>query len=165
MELNLSPILNYDGKKMHICEAVSLSALPGDRFEIISPVNFDGYAQNIGGTIEICGSSSAELKLTCDRCMDEFSTHIDFSVNEKYRKHDDISDTEENPDITPFSGTSLNFDEILYSNLYMNLPSKFLCKDDCKGLCPVCGQNLNIKECDCNTETTDPRFDILDKLL
>lgn len=165
MELNLSPILNYDGKKTDISQEVSLTAFPNDTFEMITPVRFDGYMQNIGGTMEICGTASVRLRLTCDRCTDDFISDLGFDINEKFRKGDSLTDTEENPDITKFSGTSICFDDILYSNLYMNLPSKTLCDPDCKGLCPVCGCNLNKNECGCSTKTTDPRFDILDQLL
>ncbi len=165
MELDLSPVLNYDGKKIHVCEDVMLSSYENDNFKIVSPVRFDGCVQNIGGTIEVTGTCNAKLMLRCDRCTDEFLSQIDFEVDEKYRKHDDIADKEENPDITPFCGTSLSLDEILYSNLYINIPSKILCSADCKGLCPVCGGNLNVKDCGCKNDTTDPRFDILDKLL
>ena len=54
-------------------------------------------------------------------------------------------------------------DEIVYKNIYMNLPSKKLCKNDCKGLCPKCGKNLNEGDCGCDTREADPRFDALDK--
>lgn len=165
MELDLSPVLNYDGKKIKIDESISLSAADNDNFTVQSPVAIDGFVQNIGGTIELYGKCSATLGFSCDRCTEDFSSLVEFEITEKFRKEDTVSDSEENPDITPLCGTSLDLDEIVYSNLYMNLPSKFLCSDNCKGLCPVCGINLNNGECDCSTETTDPRFDILDSLL
>ncbi len=164
MELNLSPILNFDGKKMEILEEISLPPSENDNFTLKNPICFKGCAQNMGGTIELTGKASATVIFTCDRCTENFERVIDFEIDERLKKEDLFSDNDD-PDIITFSGTAADFDEIIYTNLYMNLPSKNLCKDDCKGLCPVCGKNLNLGDCGCKTQTTDPRFDVLDKLL
>ncbi|MGB9809870.1 MAG: YceD family protein, partial [Caldanaerobacter sp.] len=47
----------------------------------------------------------------------------------------------------------------------LSLPMKFLCKEDCKGLCPICGTNLNYGSCSCKREDIDPRLEVLSKLL
>ena len=164
MELNLSPILNFDGKKMEIREEVALPPSENDSFSLKNPVCFEGYAQNISRTIELIGKASATVILTCDRCTESFDATIDFEIDERLKKEDLFSENDD-PDIITFSGTSVDFDEIIYTNLYMNLPSKNLCNDNCKGLCPVCGKNLNLGDCGCETQSTDPRFDVLDKLL
>lgn len=165
MELNLLPILNFDGKKMDISESISYEAASNDDFQITSPITFDGVASNSGGTIELVGNASATLLFVCDRCCEEFEKNIDFHIDERFKKEDAFTKDDENPDIISFSGTSIDLSEILYTNLYMNIPSKRLCSEDCKGLCHVCGKNLNSGSCDCSGEATDPRFDILDKLL
>ena len=165
MELNLLPILNFDGKKMQIEEDVLLEASDGDTFRFISPVHFEGMATNVGGTIELVGKGTARIELMCDRCTETFEDTIDFELDEKLKKEDEFSSGEKNPDIIIFSGTAVDFDELLYTNFYMNLPSKALCSEDCKGLCSICGKNLNNGDCDCSDNNTDPRFDILDKLL
>lgn len=165
MELNLLPILNFDGKRMQINENVEVAPRPGDTFSLSSPVRFSAVAQNVGGTIEITGTAEAHLKAVCDRCAEEFELPLVFSFEERFKKLDEFSEDDENPDISPLEGTSVDPEEIIYTNMYMNLPSKFLCSDDCKGLCPVCGKNLNTGVCSCETDSTDPRFDILDKLL
>lgn len=165
MKLNLLPILNFDGKKINIDEKVSVSPRPDDTFDICSPVEFEGSIQNVGGTIELCGDASARLRLTCDRCGEEYDSTLCFSVNESFTKADEFSDVDDNPDILRLTGTTLDLDEIIYTNLFLNLPSKQLCSDNCKGLCPICGTNLNKSDCGCKSETTDPRFDILDSLL
>lgn len=165
MELNLLPILNFDGKKIRINEEISVSLRPGDTFDICSPVSFDGSARNVGGTIELCGDASVHLRLVCDRCGEEYDLTLCFYVNESFKKADEFSGTDDNPDINELTGTAIDLDEILYTNLFLNLPSKQLCREDCKGLCPICGANLNKTVCGCKSETTDPRFDILDNLL
>lgn len=165
MKLNLLPILNFDGKKIHIDEKVSVSPRHDDTFEICAPVEFDGTVQNVGGTIELCGTAEARLNLICDRCGEEYETTLRFALNESFKKADEFSDIDDNPDISMLEGTSIDLDEIIYTNLFLNLPSKQLCSDDCKGLCPICGANLNKTDCGCKSDATDPRFDILDNLL
>ncbi len=165
MELNLLSVLNYDGKKMQISEDVMLSSSDNDAFEIVAPVHFEGCATNVSGTIELCGKANTTLEMSCDRCAEIYTEEISFDINEKLKKEDTYSNDEENPDIIIFSGSSIDFGEVLYTNLFMALPSKSLCRHDCKGICPVCGMNLNTGSCSCDTKDTDPRFDILDKLL
>ncbi len=165
MELNLLPILNFDGRKIDISEDISLTLSDGDNFQLTAPVHFDGTATNVGGTIEIKGRATANAVLVCDRCLESFDSSIEFEIDEAFKKEDEFSGDDENPDISTFVGTTIDLVEIVYANLFMNLPSKFLCRDDCEGLCPVCGKNLNQGDCDCSAENTDPRFDILDKLL
>lgn len=165
MELNLLPILNFDGKKMSISEDVDLTPSKDDTFSVVAPVHIDAVMTNIGGTIELDGCAKADIRMVCDRCAEEYDTAVEFEIAERLKKEDAFSDENEDPDIISFVGTHIDLSEIIYTNLFMNLPTKSLCSDDCKGLCPVCGVNLNRYGCDCNTETTDPRFDILDQLL
>lgn len=165
MELNLLPILNFDGKKTEISEDISLAERKNDNFCIIAPVHFDGVAANVGGTIELTGNALAKVSLVCDRCAETYNTDVKFKIDERFRKEDSFSNKDDAADFITFSGTIIDLDEVIYTNLYMNLPSKNLCSDDCKGLCPICGKNLNLGDCGCTTENTDPRFDILDKLL
>ena len=76
------------------------------------------------------------------------------SIAEEY--NDDYIET---PDAT------VDLDELTTSDILLELPHKYLCKEDCQGLCQVCGKNLNTGECDCQTEEVDPRLEELSKLL
>lgn len=165
MEINLLSVLNYDGKRIDVSEDVSISAASNDNFTVLSPVHFEGYVVNVGGTIELCGSASATVSLTCDRCAEDFSFALDFEIKESYKKDDGFTNVDEDSDVVLLEGSAIDLDELLYTGIIINLPSKALCSEDCKGLCPVCGKNLNHGECSCENEKTDPRFDILDKLL
>ena len=165
MEINLLPILNYEGKRINISEDVDISASKDDSFEIKAPIHFDGSAINIGGTIELSGSASASLSFICDRCAERYDATIDYQVDERFKKDDGLNSADEDLDISLLSGVAIDLDELLYTNLILNIPSKSLCREDCKGLCFSCGKNLNHGSCDCDNNKTDPRFDILDKLL
>lgn len=165
MELSLLPILNCEGKRMPVDISLELEASPKDGFRILNPITVKGDIVNIGGCIELSAEGSAELELTCGRCAESFTSVVEFSVEEKMRKESDDAEDNDNPDITIFEGNSIDISGIVYDSLALGIPTKMLCSENCEGICPVCGQNLNIKHCDCNTETTDPRFDILDTLL
>lgn len=166
MILNIESILNYDGRKIPIEAELDISEDKRDAFKIVSPVKIAGEIVNFGGELELTLSAKTKLRLTCDRCAEKYERGFEFEIFERLRhkEQDETESDDENPDVTYFSGDSIDLSEIAYSNLILNMPAKNLCKDDCKGLCPICGVNLNDKTCDCSDEVTDPRFDILDSL-
>ena len=115
------------------------------------------------------GRVKARLTLECARCLTEFekkvNTHINFVVCSKdeadqYRDGDD-------EEYVCFEGNDLqvNIVEPVRQVMVLALPMKPLCREDCRGLCSRCGADLNRKQCDCNNETTDPRWDGLKGLI
>jgi uncharacterized protein len=60
---------------------------------------------------------------------------------------------------------TIKMDEAIKQLIYLSMPMKSLCRDDCKGICPNCGVNLNEETCQCENSITDPRFDKLKDLL
>ncbi|MBQ2614516.1 MAG: DUF177 domain-containing protein [Clostridia bacterium] len=165
MEFNLLPLLNCEGKQVPLDLTLEIAPRTGDNFRILGPVSLVGNIINIGGSIELNAKGQAELILTCDRCTEEFSMTLPFTVEERFKKEDPAQGEEPNPDITVLEGNTIDLAELAYDGLALQIPSKILCGEDCLGLCPNCGQNLNHGECGCDTRTTDPRFDVLDQLL
>lgn len=163
MELNLLPVMSYEGKKVPFELDVDLEDFVQDKFKIIGPVLIKGTVSNLGGCLELNAVCDAKLELVCDRCAESFMIDFPFELAESLRKADD-SEGGNNVDSITFSGDSIELDEIVYDNLCLSMPTKVLCRDDCRGLCVKCGQNLNRGLCGCK-EDTDPRFDVLDELL
>jgi len=120
---------------------------------------------NIGGSIELVAKASCRLRYECDRCLENFESDFECSFKEIFKKEDTKTEDDQNPDAVILEGTSVDIDKIVLLNIIVNLPVKRLCSENCKGLCMNCGQNLNVSDCGCDTRPTDPRFDILDKLL
>lgn len=164
MEWNLLPILNCEGKRMTVDTELTLCLRPEDDFSVLAPVPVRGEIVNIGGCLELNAKGAAKVTLICDRCAEPFETEIPFEIAERLKK-EDANGEEENPDITVLQGNSIDLSELAYDALVLSIPTKVLCKEDCKGLCVRCGQNLNLAECACDTRQTDPRFDVLDQLL
>ncbi len=165
MEWNLLPILNCDGKRMPIDVSLELETTETDDFRILGQVTLQGEIVNVGGSLELSAEGCAELERVCDRCAEPFITELHFPVEERMKKVEMGDSQQEDPDILFIEGTSVDLDELAYTGLCLNLPSKSLCNEDCKGICPICGQNRNQQVCSCDDRPTDPRFDVLDQLL
>lgn len=121
-------------------------------------VSANGKITNHSGLVLLEGEIAPRLNVTCARCGREFSYSASFPLNAK------ITDRLENEDEDEFILlTDFAFDEIelVRSALILEMPSRFLCKEDCKGLCPVCGCDLNNEKCKCDTNDRDPRWDVL----
>ena len=72
---------------------------------------------------------------------------------------------EENDTLLLVENESIELDDLLREDILLELPTKFLCKPDCKGLCPGCGKNLNEGKCDCSARQVDPRLEVLKQLI
>ena len=119
-----------------------------------------GRVYNEAGVLHLEGTLTAELTCVCDRCGAEFDstkvTELDAVIVEE--------ENEEYPEYFVLEGTELDLDELLSTCLILDMETKFLCKEDCKGLCSTCGRNLNLGPCGCRKQT-DPRFAVLEQLL
>ncbi len=165
MILDLSTIVNVDGKKLEFDEKLDFTGREEQGVRFVSPVSVYGRLSNMGGSLELEATAKTRLGFLCDRCLDEVEESFECSFKEVLKKEDERSSEDKNPDAIYFKGNSIELDEIVLNNIIVEIPLKHLCGDDCKGLCPGCGQNLNKGVCQCDTRPTDPRFDILDKLL
>lgn len=164
-ELNLTPILSSEGGKLPLDISLQIEPKREDVFSFSAPVHISGEAVNIGNSIMLSLHVDTMLRLLCDRCGAEVEQKLEFDCEERMEKGAPEQNGECDPDIIYFSGYTVDIEEIVYRNIYMNLPSKVLCQEDCKGLCPVCGHDLNESACECDKRTSDPRFDVLDGLL
>lgn len=123
------------------------------------------------GTLHITGSASVTVSIPCDRCLEDVQVPLDLCIDERVRAGgtegpaaaesvpEDAADTESafEPDYY-LQGYYLDVDKLLFGEALLNWPSRVLCSEDCKGLCPVCGQNLNHGECGCVRKALDPQM-------
>lgn len=119
-----------------------------------------GRVYNEAGVLHLEGKLTAELTCICDRCGADFD-----SVKETELRAVIVEEeSEEFPEYFVLEGNELDMDELLSTCLILDMETKFLCREDCKGLCPTCGRNLNDGPCACRKQT-DPRFAVLEQLL
>ncbi|RPI07904.1 MAG: DUF177 domain-containing protein [Zetaproteobacteria bacterium] len=118
----------------------------------------------IGGTFE------GDVSLICSRCLEgfRFRTHDRFDlyceVELPVPPDDERKLDEDDLDVTYLEEGRINTDHLLRENILLNLPVQPLCREECRGLCPQCGANLNLGSCGCQTTRTDPRLHVLRKL-
>lgn len=164
MLLGLSKIIDSPGASVPFSTSVDLSDLRyGITQPVSEPVLAEGTVRNTAGVLLMKGNVSTTIHGICDRCATEFSREIDFPIDAVLVT--ELSN-EENEDewVFPLVGDSADLDDIVRTVFVLNLDSKLLCKDDCKGLCCRCGKNLNDGPCTCEKEI-DPRWAALKQLL
>ncbi len=98
----------------------------------------------------------------CDRCADDFTRAYSFDIDKVVVAH--LENEEDDEDYIVVENNLLDLDDYVYQEIQLFLPQKMLCNDDCKGLCPKCGKNLNYEKCDCKPDV-DPRMATLLTLL
>ncbi len=117
------------------------------------------------------GTVSVPVHLQCARCLDEFDATLTFPLREEYYPTIDVNtgapvQQDENELAFPIDEHhELDMREAIRQNLLTAVPIAALCREDCAGLCPHCGKNLNEGPCDCQPETEDERFAALRSLL
>lgn len=164
MLLGLSKIIDCPGASVPFSTSVDLSDL---RYGICNPVSepvlAEGVVRNTAGVLVMTGQIQTTIHGICDRCTSPFDREIVFPIDVVLVT--ELAD-EENEDewVFPLEGDSADLDDIVRTVFVLNLDSKLLCKEDCKGLCHRCGKNLNDGPCNCQKEL-DPRFAALKQLL
>ena len=104
------------------------------------------------------GTTELTIEIPCDRCLEEVPTRIHFDIDKEFRLENSAINDEEMEDIDYLIGFDLDVDKLIYGEILVNWPMKVLCKEDCKGICKVCGMNLNKGDCNCQRTELDPRM-------
>ena len=162
MQVDLHDILKIDGKRMQINAELEMDQFHGTfgDYPIIrkSPVSLEIINKG-ERNLQIKGSAEVVLAIPCDRCLEEVDTPIplDFEkeVDMKLDEEERIQALDEQYFI---EGYNLDVDKLVYGEALLNWPARVLCKENCKGLCKVCGQNLNRGTCSCDNTELDPRM-------
>lgn len=117
-------------------------------YSLRGPVAIKGRVFNRAGIVTLEFGLKAAMTLVCDRCLDEFEDVFEYDFSHILVAH--LSNEDESEEYILCKDNILDLDELAISDLLLQLPSKILCKEDCKGLCFVCGQNLNEATCECS---------------
>ena len=149
----------------HISVDKTLFDFSGNKDEFDIPELADGVHVNVsayqtGENYAFTGTMSATLRLSCDRCLELYDLDIkqDFEV---IYTSEEGADKDDHVMFLPPQDVEIDLKPYIRDTMMLNIPFKKVCSDDCKGLCPVCGENLNMSACTCKNEKTDPRWDSL----
>lgn len=142
---------------------------PEDPFqlELLHPLNVKLEIRRETDHIRVTGTIKGSLRTACHRCLTTFAHPLDETVD-IYLMEDkgDLSEEEieletEDLDYEFFDGEVIEIDQLVAEQVFLSLPFKVLCSDDCRGLCPRCGANLNEESCECDKTPIDSPFSIL----
>lgn len=163
MLFELKSVFQNEGEEKQVNYKLDIADIDIDGvFPFKTPLDVTATARNRASLVSLELDVVFDYTRNCDRCSNEFTKQMkmNFSHNLAQTLVDDGNDDYiETPDFT------LELDEIVISDVLLSLPQKNLCKSDCKGLCFVCGHNLNEGECSCNKQQIDPRLEILKQLM
>ncbi len=146
MKINLKQVFDIVGESKEIGYSIMPEELLGARDLMFnSPIEVSGKIFNRAGVVTLKYSVDFSLSTTCDRCLRE--TLRDYHFDFEHIVVPSLSG--DNDDYIVAEGESIELNDIAVTDLILQLPTKNLCKEDCKGLCMVCGCDLNEKTCNC----------------
>ncbi|MBQ4347748.1 MAG: DUF177 domain-containing protein [Firmicutes bacterium] len=149
MYLNISELSSGAKEKLEFaltCEKETTVEYLPDK-EALGALEISGEALPVNGGITIEGRGSLPIRLYCDRCLAPVEIKLEFSFFEEI--------------VNVLGDKTIDLSPFIKEGLISALPMKAVCSEDCKGLCPICGNNLNEGACDCKEDNIDPRFNAL----
>ena len=158
MICDVSTIVNTEGAELAVCGKVEVNDFLYD-VEVVD-ASIDGKVTCSGGVLVLEAKVSGQLKTACARCLVELTLPLSFDFSETLVQEGAQEDKDVDSVII-FEGTEIDVGEIVANNILLNISSKYLCSDGCRGLCPKCGKNLNEETCDCDFFEIDPRWEKL----
>ncbi|MGI6643852.1 MAG: YceD family protein [Bacillota bacterium] len=156
MKIDVSSILGKPGSSLPI-EALGDLGSVGEELGLCGPVTVGGVATSLGKDVYVQCRAEGETELVCSRCLSPFLKAFAVDCEGKFVDHATSAEEQETEvEIFPLEGTFCGLDEMIGHEIVLNLPMKPLCTDECKGLCPACGGNLNEGDCGCQKEEVGP---------
>lgn len=162
MLINLSDVLSSEGMKLEKKVVPEMTGFEKGRehYRILSgsPVTFT-FSNVEKGRVLVSGKAELTFQAYCDRCLAEVPVVLNLDFERLVMSSGE--ENEEADDLGFMEGAQLNTEAFLHNEILVNWPAKILCRDDCRGLCPKCGQNLNMGDCGCDTFVPDPRMAVI----
>ena len=162
MLLDVRPILHEPGKHLDFRFQLDLSDMElAGRYPISRPVTVEGTVRNAADVLELELTARSTLDAVCDRCGKAFDQ--DKEIPFRCLLAEELQN-EDNDEIVLLEDGEVDAGDLARTAFILGMDTKTLCSEDCKGLCPRCGADLNLGPCSCGKET-DPRLAVLAKLL
>ncbi len=127
---------------------------------LYSDIQVTGKAFATGQGVFLDADVSFDYEVPCDRCAEIIKRSPRYHF-----VHQMVTELNHDEDYILVTEDLFDLDELIRSDILLELPTKNLCREDCKGLCPKCGANLNHGTCDCDLRVVDPRLEILKQLI
>lgn len=165
MLINLSEIMSVPGKVEHVKVPIERKSfkISSVEYPFASKEPVTIIVTNLGEKrVLIEGKGRLSLVIPCSRCLEEVITDFEFSMSKEVDfKITDDQRLKELDETNFISGYNLDVDILVYDEILVDFPMKVLCDENCKGICNVCGVNLNKGTCCCESTTLDPRMSVI----
>lgn len=168
MKINIAPLRKDLGRTQTFSFKTSAGQLGLDGQDDVwsGSILVEGGVTNKGTIYEVNGIINATMSQNCGRCLEAMSITLAIPFAEEYREVDSVDFNESSePEFNYFNSDEINITDLVRENILLAEPLKPVCSENCRGLCPECGANLNINTCGRNPCKTDPRLAVLEKLL
>lgn len=174
MQLDLSHLGRHGRAEEHLdrtYEAAKFAGQDSDEYAIAAPVHLVLDVHKDRDLYRVVGRVQTTLRLECGRCLEPFTVPVDSAFDLRYLPqpaggtHEEHEIREDDLTTSYYSDQTLDLGELMREQFELALPMKPLCAEDCKGLCPECGTNLNKATCGCAPRWEDARLAALKGLL
>jgi len=169
MRIELENLEGSKGDFAHVYNPEELNPVD-ERVKLTAPATVNGKVRLSGNEVFVNGHFDTRAQVECDRCLKpiELPVSADFELEyitgSEYESTAVAELTEAEMSIAVFDGEALDVDEIVKEQILLAVPTRMLCREDCKGICPECGVDRNTGECNCETKEIDPRWAALKNL-
>lgn len=139
-------------------------AIEGETPWMDNVIQVEGELINNGQALAVKGTIFATAKYQCSCCLEEFTVAMEIPFGDNYQQtNNEVIDIE--ADLAYYTGEEIELTDLVRESLILAEPIKSVCSENCRGLCPHCGINLNTTQCNCQGKQIDPRFAVLQQLL
>lgn len=169
MRIELVNLEQGRGDFAHVYQPEELGSFD-ERVNVVGPTTVTGKVRVAGAEVFVNGHIETRAQVECDRCLQQVETPVktDFDLQyipgTEYASSEAAELTENDLSVAVFDGDAIDLDEIVKEQVLLTVPTRMLCRSECKGICPDCGIDKNTARCTCDTEEVDPRWAALKNL-
>jgi|SRR5580765_3767760 len=157
------------GRFAHIYQPDEL-AFEDSEARLLQSVEVLGRVSRRNAEAEVRGELHTKLATPCGRCLQPVELPIDIRFAERFvpavswRDEEQHELQEEDLNLSLLDGEGIELDDLVKEEILLAIPGHVLCREECRGLCPTCGTDLNVARCNCETQTVDARWEGLKDL-
>ncbi len=164
MRVNVAQLRRSEGgsERFQFHENLPSLQLGNEEYIFQEPLDIQLDVVNTGKSLLVKGKVSTIIGVNCSRCIKGFPFPLNFEFEDEWLPVE-FSELDEEDNAFVFEKDEFDITERILEHILLHIPMKFMCKEDCKGLCPQCGADRNEGPCACTDEVIDPRLAILSK--
>jgi uncharacterized protein len=166
VRIELDKLEGASAKFAHTYGADEL-VLDDENTRLVEPPQITGRINRSGHDVRLQGEITARAEVDCDRCLKQVTLPIETTFDvayvpaAAYVENEAAELQEEDLAVSVYEDGAIDIDELVREQVLLTMPTRALCGEDCRGLCPVCGANRNEKPCECEPREIDPRWGAL----